>query len=68
MFYFHVENGNTDLDHDGVDIADVQQIRAEAIAAIADILRDADFSILLDDNHLRLWVTDQPDAKKKNFI
>jgi len=60
--YFHLKNGTTALDHDGIDVLDLTAVRVEALATMAEILRDGDVGPLWDGEPLRLWVTDQPDG------
>jgi len=37
-YFFHVINGTTDLDLDGVELADIGKVRAEAVRAAGDML------------------------------
>jgi len=58
MFYFHVQNGTTHVDTDGIELADLAAARAEAVAMIADILRDGEAGDL-SDRTLLVWITDK---------
>ena len=40
LFFFHVRNGSTTLDRDGVEFPDVEAARREAIVACGELLRD----------------------------
>jgi hypothetical protein len=62
MFYFHFEDGAAILDRDGVDLDGTAAAHAEAVATLADILRDGEVNALWDGKPLRLWVTDQPNG------
>jgi Domain of unknown function (DUF6894) len=62
LFFFHVRNGSTTLDGDGVEFPDVEAARREAIVACGELLRDVPVGVLKGAS-LRLWVTDQPDAQ-----
>ena len=59
LFFFHVRNGSTTLDRDGVEFPDVEAARREAIVACGELLRDVPAGVLKGAS-LRLWVTDQP--------
>ena len=63
VLYFHFDDSFAVLDSCGVDLPDTAAVRAEAIATIADILRDGDVRALWDGRPFRLWVTDQPAGK-----
>ena len=58
-FFFHVEDGATFLDADGIDFPDLKAARDEAIRATAEILREIPNAIHKGDP-IRIWVTDQP--------
>jgi hypothetical protein len=58
VFYFHVQNGSTHIGTDGVELADAAAARAEAVAMIADILRDGEAGDL-SHRPLLVWITDE---------
>ena len=58
-FFFHVEDGATFLDADGIDFPDLKAARDEAIRATGEMLRETPNAIHRGDP-LRMWVTDQP--------
>jgi hypothetical protein len=68
MVYFHLDNGDTVLDGDGFGFRDMAAARAEALATVADILRDGDLSPLWEGTPLRLWVTDRPGGLGKTLF
>ncbi len=68
MFYFHIQNGSVTMDTDGIDLPDIEAARAEAVAIIADVLRDGEAGDLWNDHPLRLWVTDEPNGASKTFL
>ena len=66
--FFHIENGSVIMDSDGIDLPDVESARAEAVALIADVLRDGEASDLWNDHPLRVWVTDEPNGAGKTLL
>jgi hypothetical protein len=68
VFYFHFQNGEVILDQVGIDLPDMPAVRTEAIATLADTLRDGNVSTLLGGKPWRLWVTDQPGGKGKTLF
>ena len=58
-FFFHLEDGATFLDADGIDLPDLKAARDEAIRATAEILREIPNAIHRG-APIRMWVTDQP--------
>jgi hypothetical protein len=61
-FFFHVRNGSTMFDGDGVEFPNVASARREAIVACGELLRDVPAAVW-NGGSLRLWVTDQPDGQ-----
>ena len=55
LFFFHVRNGSTTLDRDGVEFPDVEAARREAIVACGELLRDVPVGVLKGAS-VRLWV------------
>ena len=68
MFFFHFENGTTNLDPTGVDLPDMKAARVEAIATVAGILRDGNVGHLWTGKPWRLWATDQPNGAGKTLL
>ena len=62
LFFFHVRDGSTTFDGDGVEFPDVEAARREAIVACGKLLREVPAAIWNGDS-VRLWVTDQPDGQ-----
>ena len=63
MFYFHVRNGETVVDNDGIELADIDAARIEAVSFLGDLLRDGEIGDLWSNHPLRLWVTDKTDGE-----
>jgi hypothetical protein len=59
LFFFHVRDGSTTVDGEGVDLPDLDSARREAIVACGEILRDVPAAIW-NGHTLLLWVTDRP--------
>ncbi len=62
LYFFHVQDGSTTVDAEGVDFPDLDAARREAICTCAEILRDIPASIW-NGGMLRVWVTDQSDGQ-----
>ena len=67
-FYFNSENDHTELDPDGVELADVAQARKEALALLGRMLQDADGDGLWRGKDWKLWVTDAPNGAGYVFL
>ncbi len=65
--YFHLQNGVTTLDHDGVDLP-AAELRIEAVRTIGCILREDTLDSLWEGKPLRLWVTDGPNGTGKTLL
>ncbi|MGA2892841.1 MAG: hypothetical protein ABSE22_08220 [Xanthobacteraceae bacterium] len=68
LHYFHTRNGVTTLDHRGVDLADIDAVRAEAVMTFANMLLEDNVDVLWDGKPLRLWVTDGPDDSGETLL
>jgi hypothetical protein len=44
-YYFHIEDGKSYPDHEGVELPDIKAVRAEAIRASGEMLRDHGISL-----------------------
>ena len=61
LYFFHVQNGSTTLDDEGLDFPDLDSARREAICACGELLREVP-AVIWNGDTLHLWVTDQPDG------
>jgi hypothetical protein len=66
-YYFHFEDGYTQLDDTGTDFPDIGAVRNAAITNSGEILRDGANQKLWDGTPWRMWVTDQADGKGEVF-
>jgi hypothetical protein len=62
LFFFHVCDGSTTFDGDGVEFPDFEAARREAIVACGELLREVPAQIRKGGS-LRLWVTARPDGQ-----
>jgi hypothetical protein len=58
--YFHLKNGVTILDYDGIDLPDMTAVRVEAVRTVSHVLHEDNVAHLWNGEPLRLWVTDGP--------
>jgi hypothetical protein len=61
-YYFHVQDGEALLDDDGVELSDMEAVRAEAIQSSGDLLKGEHGSHFWSGEPWKLWVTDQPNG------
>jgi hypothetical protein len=61
LYFFHVQDGSTTLDAEGLDFPDLDSARYEAICACGELLREVPPAIWKGET-LHFWVTDQPDG------
>jgi hypothetical protein len=61
-YFFHVQNGTTRLDGEGVEFPDLAMALREAVLTCGEMLREVPVS-LLQDGLWCLWATDQPDNR-----
>jgi hypothetical protein len=66
--YFHLQNGVTTLDCDGVDLPDMAAVQTEAAETVASALREDAMDMLWNGEPLRLWVTDEPRGAGKTLV
>jgi|tagenome__1003787_1003787.scaffolds.fasta_scaffold19948915_3 hypothetical protein len=52
----------------GVELADIDAARKEAVTFSGEVLRDATGETLWEGQPWQLWVTDQPGGKGKTFL
>jgi ABC-type taurine transport system substrate-binding protein len=65
-FYFHIDDDRTHIDRIGVELADLEAARDEAVRAAGQILRDGAAKDLWSGKPWRrMWITRSPFAKEK---
>jgi hypothetical protein len=62
FYYFHLSNGHTTLDQDGIDLPDLPSVRKEAVRAFRELLHLGSSDALWTGDPWRVWVTDQPNT------
>jgi hypothetical protein len=67
-YYFHVEDHQTTVDEQGVELPDIGAARQEALQAAGDMLRNGAGTSVWDGKPFRMWVTDQPGGRGKKFF
>jgi hypothetical protein len=58
-YFFHMRDGETILDREGIELANLDAVREEALRACGEMLRDIPEAIH-NGEPFRLWVTDKP--------
>jgi ABC-type taurine transport system substrate-binding protein len=64
-YYFHIDDDRTHIDRIGVELADLEAARDEAVRAAGQILRDGAAKDLWSGKPWRMWITRSPFAKEK---
>ena len=64
-FYFHIEDDVRHIDHEGVELPDLEAARDEAVSAAWQILRNGAAKSLWSGKFWRMWVTQTPFANEK---
>jgi hypothetical protein len=67
-YYFHLQDGHTLLDSDGLELIDLAAAQKEAVRASADVLKGGPGATLWEGTPWRLWVTDKPDGGGQTFF
>jgi hypothetical protein len=67
-YYFHVDNGATELDEEGTSLSGILEVRDQAVALIAGILHNGEGKAIWAGRPLRLWVTDKPAGAGQTFF
>jgi hypothetical protein len=67
-YYFHVEDDETALDQEGVDLRDIEAARREALCATGDMLRNGTGSSVWIGKTWRMWTTDHPGGRGRTFF
>jgi hypothetical protein len=62
-YYFHVKDGATSLDSEGLELPDLAAVRKAALTFSGETLRDGADPKLWDGTPWRLRVTDRPDGE-----
>jgi hypothetical protein len=62
-YYFHVQDGRTTFDDEGMDFPSLDAVRAAAVTYSGELLRDGADAALFTGHPWRLWVTDEPEGK-----
>jgi hypothetical protein len=65
-YFFHVHNGTTRLDSEGVNCPDLMTAKQEAILTCGEMLREIP-SVLLREGAWCLWATDHPGLGDRLF-
>ena len=61
-YYFHIADGTTWLDHEGVDLKSLDDARAEALQTSMELLPGCAEEHIWSGEQWKLWVTDQPNG------
>ncbi len=67
-YYFHVQDGRTILDDEGVELPDLDAARKEAIRASGEALRDGIDAGIWAGESWRMWVTAAPGGNGHTFF
>ncbi len=59
-YFFHVDDGTTELDDEGTSLSSISEVRDQAVALIAGILHNGEGTAIWAGTPLRMWVTDEP--------
>jgi hypothetical protein len=60
MHYFHLSNGHTIMDQEGIDQPDLNSVRNEALRVLRKLLNVGPTDKLWTGDAWKVWVTDQP--------
>jgi hypothetical protein len=67
-YYFNAYDGETVFDDEGMEFTDFDDVKAEAIQASVDLLKDIQGPKFWSGEPWRLWVTDQPRGGGNTFL
>jgi hypothetical protein len=67
-YYFHVKDGSTTLDADGVELHSLQAARNMAIESSGEVLKDGASEALWGGECWVMWVTDEPNGAGHTFF
>jgi hypothetical protein len=61
-YYFHLRDGETVLDPDGVDFADIAGMKREALTTSGEMLKNLNEESFWAGEPWTLWVTEEPEG------
>jgi hypothetical protein len=67
-YFFHVDNGTTELDEGGTPLPNLSEVRDQAVAMIAGILHNGEGTAIWAGTPLRVWVTDESAGAGRTFF
>jgi hypothetical protein len=67
-FYFNSENDHTDLDPEGIELANIEQAQKEALGLLGRMLQDTNGDGFWRGKDWKVWVTDEPNGKGYVFF
>src|SRR4051812_42585322 len=67
-YYFNVKDGKVMLDENGVDLADMQAVKREALLASTELLSGVNDASFWNGEPWKLWVTDEPNGAGKTVL
>jgi hypothetical protein len=67
-YFFHVDNGETELDEVGTLLSGIAEVRDQAVALIAGILHNGEGTAIWAGRPLTLWVTDGAHGTGQTFF
>jgi hypothetical protein len=69
-YYFHLENGQSLLDHTGLELSDIAAAQNEALRTSSGIMNGGPrcTATLWNGTPWRMWVTDKPTGEGKTFF
>jgi hypothetical protein len=67
-YYFHLRDGETSLDPEGVDFTDIADMKREAIATSGEMLKGLNQASLWAGEPWTLWVTEEPEGRGASLL
>jgi hypothetical protein len=67
-YFFHVKDGATTLDDEGVEIASIERLQKAAVSFAGELLRDSHSNSLWSGSPWELWITDQPHGRGNRVL
>jgi hypothetical protein len=67
-YFFHVKDGKQLLDQNGVELADMDSVKKEAVSAAAELLSAIHGADFWTGEPWKLWVTDKPKGAGKTLL
>ncbi|WP_068017104.1 DUF6894 family protein [Rhodoplanes sp. Z2-YC6860] len=59
-YYFNIDDGELAFDEEGMEFTDFDMVKAEALQAAGDALKELENTAIWSGKTLKIWVTDQP--------